>query len=1047
MHIEEGTLMTKVLLTGQANASQADLAEKLAAKLPDARFLNAEPENDWLDRIKKEIPDLIIFAADVPYTTVKEFCQKLLADSRTSNIPTIVISDKPDAQLSNEKQNLSNMIILPANVDISLLALQIELLLRACKAEKNLRLEKEQLNELVKKRTRALQQSERKWRNILVNTPQIGISLDTRGRITFANKHFLNLTGWSREEVIGKDWIENFIPEEIRDEIRQVFLSSMKKENAFGHSTHENEIITRDGKRLIISWSNVITKSLNGDISDVTCLGVDITERRRAELRLQASKNLLETAGRVAHFGGWSVDVATAKATWSDEVAAIHDMPAGYSPDVSEGISFYAPEWRDKIRKVFEDCAVKGVPYDEEMEVITGQGRRLWVRTTGQAVRDEYGNIVKVEGSFQDISERKQIENELRRSEEKYRILVENQTDLVVKVDTEGRFLFVSPSYCRLFGKTEGELLGQQFMPLVHEDDQAKTTEAMKPLAIPPHTAYMEQRAMTSKGWVWLAWLDTAILDENGQVKEIIGVGRDITKRKLAEEALKTSEEQVRFQEELLRNAPMLALFHDNEFKVIWHNKAFADATGKAAHEIIGKKCHAAWGLPKPCVGCPGIETMKTGAKNQGEIVTGSDQENEDNLRHWDIRSTPVRDSDGNIIGAIEIGLDISERVKLTRQFLQVQKLESVGRLAGGVAHDYNNMLGVILGYAEMAIEKLPDSKTVHSCLGEILSAANRSKDITRQLLAFASKQTISPQILDLNATVEGMLKMLRRLIGENIDLVWKPGKGKCIVKMDPSQIDQILANLCVNARDAISGVGEIVIQADIVVIEPATCFLKPNFVQGEFIKLSVKDNGCGIDKKTMTQLFEPFFTTKAPGKGTGLGLPTVYGIVNQNHGFIDITSSPGKGAIFDIYLPCCKEAGDVQAKTAPQKVPHGKGETILIVEDEPALLAITRIKLEQLGYKVLTASNPEKSIQLAKDNATQIDLLLTDVIMPRMSGRDLSQKLQEIIPNLKTLFMSGYDAEIITRQGILEKGTNFLHKPFTMTELAKRVHSIIHDL
>ncbi|EKD83281.1 MAG: PAS/PAC sensor hybrid histidine kinase, partial [uncultured bacterium] len=446
------------------------------------------------------------------------------------------------------------------------------------------------------------------------------------------------------------------------------------------------------------------------------------------------------------------------------------------------------------------------------------------------------------------------------------------------------------------------------------------------------------------------------------------------------------------------------------------------------------------------CSKCPGLSSMKSVKKCQAEMVFSDQSDSLDTGRTWDVRSTPAHSASGEIIGAIEIAIDISERVKLNNQFLQAQKIESVGRLAGGVAHDFNNMLGVIIGYTEMAMEKMPPSEPLYASLKEIFNAASRSKEITRQLLAFARKQTISPQVLDLNTTVEGMLKMLRRLIGENVELTWKPCNGSCIVNMDPSQIDQILANLCVNSRDAITNVGEIIIETSLANIDQSCCDSNPGFMSGRFIKLSVKDSGCGMDQQTISQLFEPFFTTKEVGKGTGLGLATVFGIVKQNNGFIDVSSEPEKGSTFDIYLPCYSyAAGQNNIESSPE-APKGQGETILIVEDELSLLKISKIMLEKLNYKVLTASSPNAGIRLAKERNGQISLLLTDVIMPEMSGRELARLLLKSFPKLKVMFMSGYTADVIAQQGVLEEGIQFIQKPFLITDLALKIHQTLHN-
>jgi CheY-like chemotaxis protein len=353
-------------------------------------------------------------------------------------------------------------------------------------------------------------------------------------------------------------------------------------------------------------------------------------------------------------------------------------------------------------------------------------------------------------------------------------------------------------------------------------------------------------------------------------------------------------------------------------------------------------------------------------------------------------------------------------------------------------------MLGVIIGYAELVIYKTGGDESLRSAIEEILSAAKRSTEITRKLLAFARKQTISPKVLDLNDTVEGMLKMLRRLIGEDIDLAWLPEPGLWPVKMDPSQLDQILANLCVNARDAISGVGKITIETEKITFDEAYCAEHAGFIPGDFVLLAVSDDGAGMDSETLDNVFEPFFTTKETGKGTGLGLATVYGIVKQNNGFINVYSEPGEGTTFKIYLP--RHAGEAEEtkKEAPAGIPVCMGETVLLVEDEPSILLMGKAMLEKLGYKVLSAGSPGEALRLAQEHAGRIHLLVTDVVMPEMNGRELAGRLHGLYPDIKTLFMSGYTANVIAHRGVLDEGLNFIQKPFSMNDLAFKVKAAL---
>jgi PAS domain S-box-containing protein len=389
---------------------------------------------------------------------------------------------------------------------------------------------------------------------------------------------------------------------------------------------------------------------------------------------------------------------------------------------------------------------------------------------------------------------------------------------------------------------------------------------------------------------------------------------------------------------------------------------------------------------------------------------------------------------------ALATARDITERRRLEDDLRQAQKMESVGRLAGGVAHDFNNMLSVILGHAELALERLSPAEPLHADLLEIQGAASRSAELTRQLLAFARKQTVSPRVLDLGETVESMLKMLQRLIGEDIELRWDCSTKLWPVKIDPSQIDQILANLCINARDAIAGVGKMTIEASNAAIDDAYCATHAGFLPGDYVRLAVSDDGAGMDKETLSHLFEPFFTTKPLGAGTGLGLAMVYGIVKQNGGFIHVYSEPGHGTTFTIYVPRYLGGADAERRSGVASAPVRGRETILVVEDEPSILRLASRMLERQGYTVLTASTPGEALRVAHDFTGELHLLMTDVVMPEMNGRELAKRLLAHFPGLRRLFMSGYTANVIAHHGVLDDGVHFIQKPFSVADLAAKV-------
>jgi PAS domain S-box-containing protein len=520
------------------------------------------------------------------------------------------------------------------------------------------------------------------------------------------------------------------------------------------------------------------------------------------------------------------------------------------------------------------------------------------------------------------------------------------------------------------------------------------------------------------------------------------------TERKRAEEALRESEQRYRtILDEMSEGYHEVDLAGNFTF----FNEAFLNLFGYSRDEMLGTNFsrYAAEESIVKRVYQTYNEIYQTGnpvRRTEWDIIRKGGQK-----RTLEYSAAVVRDSENAPKGFRGIVRDITERKqaeaereKLHAQLNQAQKMESVGRLAGGVAHDFNNMLGVILGHTELALLRTDDKHKLCSDLNEIQNAAKRSADITKQLLAFARKQTISPRQLDLNDTVESMLNMLGRLIGEDIDLVWKPSAHLWPVKMDPSQIDQILANLCVNARDAISGVGKLTIETGKKTFDEAYCNEHPGFIPGDFVLLAVSDNGCGMDKDTLENIFEPFFTTKEEDKGTGLGLATIYGIVKQNNGFINVYSEPGQGSTFKVYLPRLVTDEDTDMTVPEKKAAAGGIETILLVEDEPMILDMTTTMLEMLGYTVLAAASPDEAIQLAKDHTGKAHLLMSDVVLPEMNGRDLAAQIVHLYPDIRLLFMSGYTANVIAHQGILDDGVSFIQKPFSMADMTAKVREVL---
>lgn len=640
---------------------------------------------------------------------------------------------------------------------------------------------------------------------------------------------------------------------------------------------------------------------------------------------------------------------------------------------------------------------------------------------------------------------------------ERYGLLAENISDVIFTADLNLICAYISPSVMKLRGYTVEEALAQR--------PEESMTAASHVRARKMLDAELERvRGAARQGDAAAAidlelfrkdgstvWVETSVsflFGPDGQPSGVLGVTRDITERKRAEDADRQLNERLTL---AIRSGDLGVWDWD-----VASNTLVWDAR---MYEIYGVEPTRSGGA---------FDGWRTAvqpddlARSERELLAALKGRGEFNsqfrviwpngeIRHVQSQATVLRDPKGKPLRMIGMNRDITaqinaeaERARLQEQLSQAQKMESIGRLAGGVAHDFNNMLMVILGFTELAMSAKDVEAGLRGHLEEIRSAALRSAELTRQLLAFARQQAVAPQVLNLNHATENMFNLLERLIGKEIRLTWLPGESLWNVKVDPSQLDQILANLCVNARDAIEGDGEIIIQTGNVSLDAMVNLEDEGAVPGEYVRLSVSDTGCGMDAETLTRIYEPFFTTKRIGKGTGLGLSTVYGIVKQNDGFISVKSAPGQGTTFTIHLPrharaeTCDPDEESLSPLAPGK------ERILLVDDEKVILEIAQIMLERLGYTVLAAATPGEAIQLAESQSEPIQLLLTDIVMPEMNGRDLTRMLLKRFPGMKHLFMSGFTPDLVSRSDILREGKNFIQKPFGMAELAAKLRYVL---
>jgi PAS domain S-box-containing protein len=675
--------------------------------------------------------------------------------------------------------------------------------------------------------------------------------------------------------------------------------------------------------------------------------------------------------------------------------------------------------------------------------LIARDGTEHHISENATPMHNSEGKLMGVVLVFRDVTAEYETREQLRVSESLFRNLFEHHAAVKLLIDPDtGAILEANGAAEGFYGWSRQQLKGmriQDINTLTLEELDREMEKARRSQRI-----HFEFRHRLADGSVRDVEVFSSSIEVQG--KSILhSIVHDVTGRKQAEKALQASEEYLG---SVFRAAPVgIGVVVDRVFHTV--NDQLCVMTGYDRDELIGQSSRILYGSDHDFALVGTEKYRQIQERNIGTVETRwqcKDGTSIDVL----LCSSPLA-AKNLAAGVTFTALDISERKqaeqekeKLQGQLMQAQKMDSVGRLTGGVAHDFNNILSVILGYTEIAMEQVKPESLLHGNLQRIQEAGQRSAEIIRQLLAFSRQQTISPKVLDLNTTVADLVKMLQRLIGENIDLAWIPASPLPPVNIDPAQVDQILINLCVNARDAIDGTGVMTIETKAVSVDAEYCVRNAGFIPGDYVLLSVSDNGCGMEQEIIDKIFEPFYTTKGVGQGTGLGLATVYGIVKQNQGFINVYSEPGKGTTFRIYLPRHAESGPAEQLNTADLAKRSEGETILLVEDDPVLLDMGRTMLERLGYRVLTGRGPAAALRVVDQNPGAIDLLLTDVIMPEMNGRELANRLLDRYPHLKVLYMSGYTANVIAHHGVLDAGIHFLNKPFSTRELAAKVRETL---
>jgi PAS domain S-box-containing protein len=666
-------------------------------------------------------------------------------------------------------------------------------------------------------------------------------------------------------------------------------------------------------------------------------------------------------------------------------------------------------------------------------------------------IHDSHGQVIGNIAMLVDIAERKQAEEALRESEERFRLAFENANTGVCLVDLDGNLTRVNNKMCEIFGYTKQELERMTVNDIAHPEDIDKSPEFIQEtLQGKIDRGTFEKRYFHKKGHVVTCQVSSSLVrNADGLPLYFISHIHDITERKRAEEALRQSEERYRT---ILEDIEEGYFEVDLAGRATFINDSLCKMYGYPKEEFLGmdsrrfadrenaKKAFEAFNRVDR-TGEPGrlfdYEIIrKDGTKRQVEVFPS--------LR---------KDSSGKPTGFRGITRDVTERkraekekAELQDQLRQSQKMEAIGRLAGGVAHDFNNLLTVIKGYCQLSLAEMKESTPIRDAFEVINKATEKAADLTRQLLAFSRRQIMDVRVLDLNALLQNLDKMLRRIIGEDIELVTLLGEDLGRVKADPGQIEQVVMNLAVNAKDAMSKGGKLIIETANVDLDEAYAHAHVAATPGRYVMIAVSDTGAGMTPEVRDRVFEPFFTTKEKSRGTGLGLSTVYGIVKQSNGNIWVYSEPGKGTTFKIFLPRVDEPTEMLRVQAVKEEFSRGSETILVVEDDKEVRNLAVRILKRQGYTVLDGSYGDEAINVCRNHQGPIHLLVTDVVMPGMNGHELAKRLESFHPEMKVLYMSGYTDDAIVMHGVLVQGVNYIQKPFTVDALAKKVREVLEQ-
>ena len=902
---------------------------------------------------------------------------------------------------------------------------------------------------------------------LLENLPLATMVLDSDRRVIMCNPAFERLFGYRISDILGKTPEKFLMPPSRAIEVDGIIRSVMAGQVAQAKSQR----CRRDGS-IVDVRALAVPLVLDGKRIGSVAMYEDITDQCKAEQALRQAEekfrslfeNAVEGIFQTTPDGRYlSANPALARmygySSYSELIADVMDIGASLYVD---------PQRREDFKRLIE---ARGVVEGFESEIRRKDGNRIWISENARSVRGENGAVISYEGTVENITERKRSELERQATTDIVHAIsaTDSMDDMLASahlalkkvLDAENCFIalyepstgvFHFPFFVDQFdSRPAPKMIWRSCAAYVHRAGRA--------MIISPngYRELLDQGEVDDSAAPGLSWLGVPLRTVCGAIGVIVvqnydqenvygsrdleflsSVGDQIAfaiERKRAEARIRESEASLRV---LIEQLPAVLWTVDRDLRFTSALGAGLTRLGLKPNQIVGMSLTDYFETSDPTF----LPCAAHRRAVSGEPVTFHvEWKNGSYACHVE----PLRGSDGNVLGAICMALDVTDRKELEERFRQAQKMEAVGRLAGGIAHDFNNLLMVIQGYADLLTERIPEGDSLHRNAEQIQIASQRATSLTQQLLAFSRKQMLAPKVLNIQNIVSEMEKILRRLIGEDIELETFTEEDLGLVKADRSQIEQVIMNLAVNARDAMPSGGRLTIETSNVELDGSFSHIPSVLAPGRYVMLAVSDNGVGMDAETQAHIFEPFFTTKEKGKGTGLGLATVYGIVKQSGGYIWVYSEPGHGTAFKIYLPRIEDqnATTVREPVEAAALPRGS-ETVLLVEDEKGVRELAREYLQMSGYSVLEAPDGQAALELASMHRGSIDLLMTDVVMPGLNGRELAERMNQIRPGIKILYMSGYTDQAIGRRGILESEAALLQKPFTLAALTSKLREIL---